>query len=258
MRADHTLSLLTLKPGLSPAQDARTPSQVWFGRDLGVSTHGVEHPADAELLAMTRCTLRRAMPMAHKGSQGSVRVVGGAAGGGCRTPGAPGAALAAGRPRLPGRAVRCPGPADPALAQLMRAGAEPAVVAQPGVVTLAGCGAAAPSLRTCRTCFSAKAARLVLDADAPERRGRFSRLGQALQARTLPTVLAHPLEAARLLGCTVLEVPSRPPARQPRSSSPEPGCSVVPERLGQRDRIARPHRERLGAAAQPWPVPVPR
>ena len=83
----------------------------------------------------------------------------------------------------------------------------------------------------------------------PERRGRFSRAepGPCRRA-SLPTVLTpHPLEAARLLGCTVLEVQTDR-RRAPRSSSPSAlAAQRGPEGSKQRDRIARPHGERLPA-----------
>ncbi|MEO3692805.1 NAD(P)H-hydrate dehydratase [Roseateles paludis] len=225
VRADHTLSLLTLKPGLFTGAGRAHAGQVWFD-DLDVSPPGAHHPADAELLGDDAL---RPMPRdatAHKGSQGSVRVVGGAAGmeGAARL--AARAALAAGAGRVYLDALsNAPGPADPAWPELMRAGAEPAV-AQPGVVTLAGCGGGA-AIATHLPGLLAQAARLVLDADALNAVAGSAALTSALQARTQPTVLTpHPLEAARLLGCTVPEIQADR-LRAAQNLAERYGCSVV-------------------------------
>ena len=249
VRADHTLSLLTLKPGLFTGAGRAHAGQVWFD-DLGVSTHGVDHPADAELLGDDALHPVPRDATAHKGSQGSVRVVGGAAGmeGAARL--AARAALAAGAGRVYLDALSdAPGPADPAWLELMRAGAETAV-AQPGVVTLAGCGGGG-AIAAHLPDLLAQAARLVLDADALNAVAASAALSQALQARTLPTVLTpHPLEAARLLGCTVLEVQADR-LRAAQQLAERFGCSVVLKGSG--SVIASPGRTvsvcRRGSAA---------
>ena len=114
---------------------------------------------------MTRCTLCRAMPRAQGAAKGSVRVVGGAAGmeGAARLVAR--AALAAGRAAFTWTRCPMPRPGGPGLAGIDarrrrdRRGAARRRHAPRAV------GAAAPSLRTCRTCLQSR--RLVLDADAP-------------------------------------------------------------------------------------------
>ena len=93
--------------------------------------------------------------------------------------------------------------------------------------------------------------RLVLDADALNAVAGSAALASALQARTLPTVLTpHPLEAARLLGCTVLEVQADR-LRAAQQLAERFGCSVVLKGSG--SVIASPGRTvsvcRRGSAA---------
>lgn len=112
VRASHTLSLLTLKPGLFTAQGRDAAGEVWFD-DLGVASPAgsegarppgedesgtgarapaaplVSAPAAAPLACLCPAPRQRQRPHAsHKGSQGDVAVVGGA-------PGLVGAALLA-------------------------------------------------------------------------------------------------------------------------------------------------------------------
>jgi ADP-dependent NAD(P)H-hydrate dehydratase / NAD(P)H-hydrate epimerase len=215
VRAAHTLSLLTLKPGLFTARGRDHCGHIWLDR-LGSPEWSAGHPMrlcgqqDAQAVSPARQHAH------HKGSFGDVLVIGGA-------PGMAGAAI------LAAAAASAAGPGKVFLSLLdeglpllnprhpewmMRARAwlnHPELLAQATVVC--GCGggtligaALEPALQ--------HAPRLVLDADAlnmlaaqPGSAPRWQTQLQARAAAGLHTVLTpHPLEAARLLGCTTAEV----------------------------------------------------
>ena len=193
VRADHTLTLLTLKPGLFTGEGRAHAGRIWFD-DLGITA---DEAPTADVLGPSPPPPRG--QTSHKGSHGQVLVVGGAAG-------MQGAARLAGRAALAGGAGRVyldlPGqpadePADPAWPELMRGTAE----ALPQAVGVVGCGggaAIAPLLPT----LLQRLPRLVLDADALNAVAADPGLQAALRARAAGTTVLtpHPLEAARLLG----------------------------------------------------------
>ena len=74
VRADHTLTLLTLKPGLFTGEGRAHCGRIWFD-DLGIAPN---QPATADLLGPASAPKRSAT--SHKGSHGQVLVVGGAPG----------------------------------------------------------------------------------------------------------------------------------------------------------------------------------
>ncbi len=192
--AHHTLSLLTLKPGLFTGQGRDHAGQVWLHR-LGTADLS---PPSGHLSGQPALAHRRHSQ--HKGSFGDVAVLGGA-------PGMAGALV------LAARAAACGGAGrvfayglDPQRSSLDEAWPElmfrPAHAgsAPDHATVVAGCGGGQaiadhlPALLNGPT-------RLVLDADALNTIARSSALQQALAARHAATVLTpHPLEAARLLG----------------------------------------------------------
>ncbi len=192
-RADHTLSLLTLKPGLFTGQGRELCGRIWFD-DLGIAPG---RDADAWLIGTEAAAPWRgaATHAAHKGTQGDVTVIGGASGmhGAVRL--AARAALAAGAGRvylklLDGAA----GELDPQRPELLMAGSGPLRT------VVAGCGGGAVIGQDLTPLIS-QAERLVLDADALNAVAGDAALRKALQQRQAPTILTpHPLEAARLLG----------------------------------------------------------
>jgi hydroxyethylthiazole kinase-like uncharacterized protein yjeF len=223
--AHHTLSLLSLKPGLFTAHGRDHAGSVWFC-DLGVEGHSVA--ADAWLAGMPTAlwdaaanpaAARAGGPSAlpprrhaqHKGSFGNVAVIGGA-------PGMTGAALLAARSALrrgAGRVfVQLLDPAGPAMD-----GTAPELMfrrridwqASPGDAWTAVCGCGGgDAVREVLPEVLARADRLVLDADAlnavaadPALQALLSQRGARRQATVLTP---HPLEAARLLACTVAQV----------------------------------------------------
>ena len=201
--ARHTLSLLTLKPGLFTGAGRDAAGSIWL-EDLACSA-GAEPPtawlANPPPLA--------ARPHAsHKGSQGDVAVVGGE-GLQARGMGMAGAALLAASAALHSGAGRV-------LVALLDGGALELDMQQPELMlrrfdalaleqlsVVCGCGGGA-TVRPLLEPVLQRAAQLVLDADALNAVAASAALQQALQARGQrgqPTVLTpHPLEAARLLG----------------------------------------------------------
>lgn len=203
VRATHTLSLLTLKPGLYTGDGRDHSGEVWFDT-LGVDT--APHPPRALLNAAPAPSARR--HASHKGSYGDVAVIGGA-------PGMGGAALLAARAALHHGAGRVYvglldggglllDPGQPELMLRDAAGLDPARFS-----VVAGCGGG-DAIRTVLPRLLSAAPRLVLDADGLNAIARDSQLQTQLHARRgrgHETVLTpHPLEAARLLGCSAAEV----------------------------------------------------
>ncbi len=210
----HTLSLLTLKPGLFTAAGRDQAGGVWFD-DLGVTP-----PAELVPSAWTNTDDaankgRSSAPHAsHKGSFGDVAVVGGLQ---AKSSGTHmmGAALLAARAALHGGAgrvfVSLLGDADvkldPMQPELMFR--QPEALDFRAMTVVCGCGAGAAVQEVLPRLLST-AARAVLDADALNAIALDSSLQTLLHARQRrgqPTVLApHPLEAARLMGCSARDV----------------------------------------------------
>ncbi len=210
VRATHTLALLTLKPGLFTAQGRDHAGRIWLD-DLGVATPPGRATAwlgGPEALAST---LPGRLHAQHKGSFGDVLVLGGA-------PGMGGAALLAARAALTAGAgrtylARLDGDTAPDLGrpELMPRTLDQAL--QPTLLqhatVVCGCGGG-QAITTHLPTVLQHAARLVLDADGLNAVAADASLRSALQARAArgqPTVLTpHPLEAARLLGCSTAAV----------------------------------------------------
>lgn len=214
-----TLSMLTLKPGLLTGHGRDLAGEVWLD-DLGVAI-----PDDAPVAArwggfdMPHDDKSDHPHTAHKGSYGDVAVLPGQSLAGTGL-GMAGAAVLAARAALHGGAGRVylgvpATPAapewDPMQPELMLRHApallDPELLASLTVV--AGCGGGATVSDGLATVL-AHAARLVLDADGLNAVARDPALREALQRRGwMRTVITpHPLEAARLLGCSTADVMS--------------------------------------------------
>lgn len=209
----HTLSLLTLKPGLFTAQGRDACGSVWLD-DLGCGA--LATTATAQLGAGPHARGRQAqLHASHKGSFGDVAVVGGE-GLAARGMGMTGAAWLAGGAAVFGGAGRVMvallddgvtlAPPWPEL-MLRRV----AALDLPQLSVVCGCGGG-EAVRAVLPAVLAQAARLVLDADGLNAVAGERSLAAALRARAdagQPTVLTpHPLEAARLLQCSTAEVQS--------------------------------------------------
>ena len=201
----HTLSLLTLKPGLFTGAGRDAAGSVWWD-DLGCNAQAAGQPPTAWLANPPMPSPR--LHASHKGSQGDVAVVGGE-GLRARDMGMAGAALLAARAALHSGAGRV-------LVALLDGGALEVDAQQPELMlrrfdalaleqlsVVCGCGGG-EAVRTLLEAVLQRAAQLVLDADALNAVAASVPLQQALQARSQrgqATVLTpHPLEAARLLG----------------------------------------------------------
>ena len=232
----HTLSLLTLKPGLFTQEGRDWAGEIWWD-GLGVACPALprvtpNEPActsatspEAELLAAPEHSV--SSHASHKGQFGDLAVVGGAVGmeGAAWLAGS--AALHAGAGRvwvcLLGQPSSSTGEA-PQPRALMTRSIDALDLSRTHIVC--GCGGG-DAVRSVLSRLLSTAHSLVLDADAlnavaqdPSLQSLLSRRGAAAR----PTVLTpHPLEAARLLGCSAREVQA--------------------DRLGQAQRLA----QRFGA-----------
>ena len=201
----HCLSLLTLKPGLFTAQGRDAVGSVWFD-DLGV----LQASGRPVALLNARPASHERAHGSHKGSYGDVVVIGGAAG-------MAGAARLAGSAALHGGAGRvfvAPLDAsavmlDPERPEMMFR--DPRTIDMATSTVVCGCGGGT-AVRAMLPRVLSSASALVLDADALNALALDASLQTQLQgraARCWRTVMTpHPLEAARLLGCTTAQVQS--------------------------------------------------
>lgn len=203
----HTLSLLTLKPGLFTGVGRDAAGQVWWD-DLGASC--AQHPAPPPCALLGGAiTLRARSHASHKGSYGDVAVIGGE-GLYLRGMGMGGAAILAATAALHHGAGRV-------MLALLDDGACQLLAQQPELmlrrvdalrwdqgVVVCGCGGGLAIAAVLPQVLE-QAHRLVLDADALNAIAADTALQRLLARRApigLQTLLTpHPLEAARLLGC---------------------------------------------------------
>ncbi len=225
-RATHTLSLLTLKPGLFTAQGRDHAGDVWFDRlgtgDTGMRVTPRAWLGGADAAWQVQAPRRHAH---HKGSFGEVVVVGGAAGMAGAAWLAGRAALAAGAGRVYVSALDPAGPShDPLWPELMLRPhlCRESTASLATTTVVCGCGGG-DAVREALPLLLARAARLVLDADALNAVAADSALQTLLAARAgrgQATVLTpHPLEAARLAGAA-------------------DAAEIQADRIGQAERLA--------------------
>lgn len=226
MQASHTLSLLTLKPGLFTAQGRDAAGAIWFDA-LGAETHtlGTVTPL-ARLNA--RPLVHARQHASHKGSYGDVAVIGGA-------PGMTGAALLAASAALHAGAGRV-------FVGLLDDDALKVDAQQPelmfrtfrslalsSMTLVCGCGGGPVIQTVLREVLSAQSP-VVIDADALNEIAKDSTLQATISARRgqkLATILTpHPLEAARLLAVSTHQIQGdRLAAAQ--AMAQRFGCTVV-------------------------------
>lgn len=204
VRADHTLSLLTLKPGLFTGHGRDLAGRVWFD-DLGA---GVDATSATAWLASTPAPSTRAHA-SHKGSYGDVAVIGGAPGMRGAAVLAATAALHAGAGRVYVSTLGDDSAAGVMWPELMWRTSE--ALPLPTLSVACGCGGGA-LVGAVLPRVLAEAMQLVLDADALNAVAQDTALQAQLRLRCergQATVLTpHPLEAARLLGRSTAEVQS--------------------------------------------------
>ena len=200
----HTLSLLTLKPGLFTADGRDGAGQVWFN-NLGIETTQTPTAWLHQSIQMPNDRPHNS----HKGNFGDVSVIGGA-------PGMSGAAVLAAVAALHGGAGRVfAGVMDASARCAITAAQPPLMVRAPEEMSLqtstvvCGCGGG-DDIHALLPQVISTSQKLVLDADALNAIARDTSLQSLLRkrsARGKPTVLTpHPLEAARLLHCTAKDV----------------------------------------------------
>jgi ADP-dependent NAD(P)H-hydrate dehydratase / NAD(P)H-hydrate epimerase len=226
VRATHTITFIGDKPGLHTAE----------GRDHAgvVIVSGLE--IDPELFPAARASLngedlfghcpRRRRHSSHKGSNGSVAVVGGARG-------MAGAPILAARTALSsgaGRVYACfvgEVPAfDAAQPELMCRSAQQYDFNSAVLVIGPGMGSSAASAEMLASALHSHSP-VVLDADALNLLAGSGALRQQLVQRNAPCILTpHPLEAARLLGVTAAEVQADRPSAA-RALAERLGATVV-------------------------------
>jgi len=232
--AAHTLALLTLKPGLFTGRGRDAAGEVWFDA-IGVDSAATTPEAWLTGADAARAVHRPRLHAQHKGSFGDLAVVGGA-------PGMTGAALLAARAAHAAGAGRVyvdlladDGSATPALdaarPELMfrrgwSSGARDAIA---GATVVCGCGGG-DAVRAALPRVLSLAPRLVLDADALNATASDEALQAQLAARAArghaTVITPHPLEAARLLGCTAREVQADR-LRAARALAERFGCCVL-------------------------------
>ena len=220
VRADYTLSLLTLKPGLFTADGRAASGEIWLNK-LGIDT-----PEGACARLNSRPTSAPRAHNSHKGSYGDVCVVGG-------SHGMTGAALLAARAALQGGAGRVyvglldptAGHVDMCQPELMFR--ELAELGYESMTVVAGCGGG-NAITTQLTVLLVRAARLVLDADALNAIAKDMALQSLLAARPYQTTVLtpHPLEAARLMKLTTAEVQGNR-LRTAQAMADQFACTVV-------------------------------
>jgi len=202
VRANYTLSLLTLKPGLFTADGRDACGDIWF--------NSLETTAPANACAQLN---RPSLPddrahNTHKGSYGDVCVIGGSSS-------MTGAALLAARAALHGGAGRVyVGLLTPTTTHLDGGQPElmfrdPLTLAIESMAVVAGCGGG-NAIHAHLPRILVQAERLVLDADALNAIAQDAKLQDLLAARAANTTVLtpHPLEAARLMNMSSKDIQS--------------------------------------------------
>jgi hydroxyethylthiazole kinase-like uncharacterized protein yjeF len=196
--AERTITFIALKPGLLTGEGPDHCGDITV-RDLSLDAGAVEGKAVGT--GLFRDCLRARPRASHKGSFGSVGIVGG-------DRGMAGAALLAGRAALKLGAGRVyvgmldPLPVDPVQPELMLR----PVAGVPGLATVLaigpGLGQSSQAVDILRRAIDSQLP-LVLDADALNILAAHPLLTKHIARRESPTILTpHPAEAARLLGIT--------------------------------------------------------
>jgi hydroxyethylthiazole kinase-like uncharacterized protein yjeF len=227
--ADHTLCLLTLKPGLFTGHGRDMAGQIWLEK-LGAdpSTEPGWHQLSPTATLTGRPESMSRPHATHAGSFGDVGIIGGAVG-------MTGAALLAGSAALSAGAGRVfVGLLDSAnltvhssLPELMLRAPENIETVETTIVL--GCGGG-PAIANWLPKLLASSRRLVIDADATtalsqDQAGRIA-LRRRLDLGQLTVLTPHPLEASRLLGTGVGQVQADGLAAA-KSISDEFRCTVV-------------------------------
>lgn len=200
--ADHTLTFLALKPGLLTGPALDYVGELHWDR-LGVAStnESTVHALDHSYIEATR---QHQATNAHKGTNGTCVIIGGATG-------MLGAAFLASR-----AAMRCgagkvklgwiadPAPLfDPLMPEVMMGAASGLLTSDCSAIVIGcGLGVSSTAVNALRAALR-RAVPLVVDADALNLVAESAELATLMQRRTAPTIITpHPAEASRLLGCS--------------------------------------------------------
>ena len=205
--ADFTLTFLAQKPGLltGPALD--------FVGELHCDALGTEaEVACTEIVAMNRpfidATVSRRAANAHKGSQGTCVIIGGADGmlGAATLASRAAMRCGAGKVKVGWLAEAAP-TMDSNMPEIMMGSAGDLVAsATTALVIGCGLGVSGAAVRVLTTALQCDLP-MVVDADALNLIAQSAELATLMQRRTAAIVITpHPAEAARLLGCSTADV----------------------------------------------------
>jgi len=206
VRATHTITFIGDKPGLHTCEGRDHAGVVLVSNlDLGADMLPVPAARLNDAVLFGHCARRR-RHSSHKGSHGSVAIVGGARG-------MAGAVVLAARTALvtgAGRVYACfvgePPSFDPAHPELMCRSAQDFDFTSAALVVGPGMGTHAASAEVLASALHAESP-VVLDADALNLVAGNQRLEALIAQRKAPTIITpHPLEAARLLGSSAAAI----------------------------------------------------
>ncbi len=206
VNADHTLTFLALKPGLltGPALD--------YVGELHCDHLGVTHSDDSAARTIDHAYINdvrhHRTANAHKGTNGTCVIIGGATG-------MLGAALLASRAAMRTGAGKVkvgwladPAPqVDPLMPEVMMGTAASLLGSECRAMVMGcGLGVSGAAVRALKVALKREVP-LVVDADALNLIAQSADLAKLMQRRTNPTIITpHPAEAARLLGCSTADV----------------------------------------------------
>ena len=231
VRASHTISFIALKPGLLTGDGPDHCGRIEVDK-LGVELDAAADAGQTVAPALFAPALRPRRRNSHKGSYGSVGIVGGA-------PGMAGAALLAARAALHlgtgrvyvGMLERLA--VDPMQPELMLVTPERAMAQSTCLALGPGLGDSPAAQKLLRLAIE-NPAPLLIDADGLNLLAAHPVLMSELVRRAQATLLTpHPAEAARLLGCSVAAIQAdrvaaaRTLAGQHRATVVLKGCGSV-------------------------------
>ena len=210
VRASHTVSFIAAKPGLLTLDGPDHCGQL-FVDSLDLANLSSDGARMDRSDYQSQLHLRR--NNTHKGSHGSLAILGGSAGmiGAAILTARAGLQLGAGRVFVGSSALVSFDPVQP---ELMMRSADDALLQATTIVVGPGLGLSASALETIQRVTSTnwrdllpQAIPAVFDADALTLIGAHPVVAKNLLRRTAPTVLTpHPSEAARLLRCDVADI----------------------------------------------------
>ncbi len=209
IKATHTLTFIAYKPGLLTGAALDHAGELHLA-SLGLDTSVVPTSIHSFNANDARALLRPPHANAHKGTNGTLAIIGGASG-------MLGAALLASRAamRMGAGKVKVgwlahPFPqVDPQMPEvMMRSAAELAKDECSALVIGCGMGVSGEAVRTLSAQLK-RDAPMVIDADALNLIAESAELAKLVQKRKAPTIITpHPAEAARLLGASTASVQS--------------------------------------------------